>query len=70
VGSAGARLPEERKTVKKWCTENGISVWTYNVRLRRVREAAITEEKRITNLEKLVYGQKSEKTEAVHRHRD
>ena len=35
------------KTVKEWCTENGISVGTYYTRLRRVREAAISEEQRV-----------------------
>ena len=38
---------ESGKTVKEWCTENGISIGTYYARLRRVRETAITEEQRV-----------------------
>ena len=38
---------ESGKTVKEWCTENGISVGTYYARLRRVRETAIAEEQRL-----------------------
>ena len=35
---------ESGKTVKEWCGENGIPVGTYYSRLRRIREAALTEE--------------------------
>ena len=35
---------ESGKTVKEWCRDNRIPVGTYYARLRRVREAAITEE--------------------------
>ena len=38
---------ESGKTVKEWCRDNGIPVGTYYARLRRVREAAITEEQRV-----------------------
>lgn len=38
---------ESGKTVKEWCRDNGIPVGTYYARLRRIREAAITEEQRM-----------------------
>ena len=38
---------ESGKTVKEWCGENGIPVGTYYSRLRRIREAALTEEQQV-----------------------
>ena len=35
---------ESGKTVKAWCEENGISPATYYNRLRKLREAALSEE--------------------------